>query len=394
VTCPQLKEFIMLTIDPDPTKRPEARQLLVHPFFEDVRQQIRIKGLRLPRSAANAAATAAAALAAAGMPAAEVLALEASVIGGGGGGGGSSMPPLPSLESVPEDLQQQHLAAHEGAARHSWHGTDDGGSALAAAAAVAAMMSAVELDGGQEQQQQQHLLQAQELSAVPSLLPTECSSLASASSWGSRSAPGDLHHMLSSQHSSFSRQAAAARRSLDVGGGRRSIDEMSEEDVLFDTADAQVGVTLVTGWAVCACGSAMLLLLATPRSPCSLVPACSCPPLLPVPVPVQARAAAGRCRDGGTAANGREEGEGEEDDGDDWQQAYASRHHHFLLQQQQQQQQQQAEDSSSQQQVYLSPIDEDDDEEEGVDCECRRIDQESLSFHVGFFNAKVSSAVS
>jgi hypothetical protein len=39
--------------------------------------------------------------------------------------------------------------------------------------------------------------------------------------------------------------------------------------------------------------------------------------------------------------------------------------------------------------VYLSPIHEDEDEEEGVDCECRRIDQEQLSFNVGFFNAKV-----
>lgn len=41
---------------------------------------------------------------------------------------------------------------------------------------------------------------------------------------------------------------------------------------------------------------------------------------------------------------------------------------------------------------YLSPIHEDDDEEEGVDCECRRIDQEQLSFNVGFFNAKVRLA--
>lgn len=39
--------------------------------------------------------------------------------------------------------------------------------------------------------------------------------------------------------------------------------------------------------------------------------------------------------------------------------------------------------------MYLSPIHEDEDEEEGVDCECRRIDQEQLSFNVGFFNAKV-----
>jgi hypothetical protein len=38
--------------------------------------------------------------------------------------------------------------------------------------------------------------------------------------------------------------------------------------------------------------------------------------------------------------------------------------------------------------VYLSPIHEDEDEEEGVDCECRRIDQEQLSFQVGFYNAR------
>jgi len=46
------------------------------------------------------------------------------------------------------------------------------------------------------------------------------------------------------------------------------------------------------------------------------------------------------------------------------------------------------------QEVYLSPIHEGDEgegDEEGVDCECRRIDQEQLSFNVGFFNAKVRS---
>jgi hypothetical protein len=46
-------------------------------------------------------------------------------------------------------------------------------------------------------------------------------------------------------------------------------------------------------------------------------------------------------------------------------------------------------EASEGQGLYLSPINEDEDEEEGVDCECRRIDQEQLSFNVGFFNAKV-----
>jgi hypothetical protein len=46
-------------------------------------------------------------------------------------------------------------------------------------------------------------------------------------------------------------------------------------------------------------------------------------------------------------------------------------------------------DASDGQGLYLSPINEDEEEEEGVDCECRRIDQEQLSFNVGFFNAKV-----
>eukprot|EP00879_Flechtneria_rotunda_P000813 GHRR01000937.1.p1 GENE.GHRR01000937.1~~GHRR01000937.1.p1 ORF type:complete len:934 (+),score=365.76 GHRR01000937.1:289-3090(+) len=39
-----LKALIMLAINSDPSKRPEARQLLAHPFFEDLRQQLRAKG--------------------------------------------------------------------------------------------------------------------------------------------------------------------------------------------------------------------------------------------------------------------------------------------------------------------------------------------------------------
>lgn len=78
---PQLKEFILLTINPDPSRRPEARQLLCHPFFEDLRQQIRAKGwLKGPAPALGAAAAAAdhvrqAAAAVAGAPAGSPAAL-------------------------------------------------------------------------------------------------------------------------------------------------------------------------------------------------------------------------------------------------------------------------------------------------------------------------------
>lgn len=105
-------------------------------------------------------------------------------------------------------------------------------------------------------------------------------------------------------------------------------------------------------------------------------------------------------------------GDGDEDDDDDAAAdgggTSSSRGRHASRQQQQQQQQRQqqlaalhehepspfvdeAEELQQQQQVYLSPIHEDEDEEEGVDCECRRIDQEQLSFNVGFFNAKVGN---
>lgn len=62
VVNPALRDFITLTIDPDPKRRPEARQLLVHPFFADVVAAIRAKGwAKGPGRTLGAAAAAAAA---------------------------------------------------------------------------------------------------------------------------------------------------------------------------------------------------------------------------------------------------------------------------------------------------------------------------------------------
>jgi hypothetical protein len=52
------------------------------------------------------------------------------------------------------------------------------------------------------------------------------------------------------------------------------------------------------------------------------------------------------------------------------------------------QHQQQQHQAQQQQQRYLDPIREDGDDDD-VDCVCRQIDQQQLSFNVGFFNTKV-----
>jgi hypothetical protein len=260
VSFPALKDFILLTIQPDPAKRPEARQLLVHPFFEDVRQQIRSKGcLRMPPAAANAAAAAAVALAAAGMPAGEALALDAAVVVGAGAAAGC-LPAARTPQSVPTGLGQ--LVLDEAAAE-----ADMGRSADDAI--VSRSINATAAPGyPTEQQQQQHhgmtwgpshsnqmataaavmaamaaaappqQLLAADSSTYSSALSTpmhsigpeaSTSSLASTSSWGSLQQQYQQQYQQAVQ---ARRRSSERRRSQE--GLRRSTDEMSEEDVLFD----------------------------------------------------------------------------------------------------------------------------------------------------------------
>jgi WNK lysine deficient protein kinase len=245
VTFPALKEFILLTIQPNPSKRPEARQLLVHPFFEDVRQQIRSKGcLRMPPAAANAAAAAAVALAAAGMPAGEALVLDAAVVVGAGAAAGC-LPAARTPQSVPSGLEQlaKDAAAAE-AAIGVYSGDGDSGAAgsheqqnaltwspsqshqVAAAAAVMAAMAAA----GQQQQRQSPLLDNANSSGFASVLSTPMHSIGPESSLASNSSWGSFQQQLQAAGRAR-RRSSEARRSME---GRKSTDEMSEEDVLFD----------------------------------------------------------------------------------------------------------------------------------------------------------------
>lgn len=257
VTFPALKEFILLTIQSDPARRPEARQLLVHPFFEDVRQQIRSKGcLRMPPAAANAAAAAAVALAAAGMPAGEALVLDAAVVVGAGAAAGC-LPAAPTPLSVPSGLEQ--LAKDEAAAEAAASAPDKAAAAqneqLNAAtwspshshqvAAAAAVMAAMAAAG----QQQQPPMGAAGSSNISSALTTPMHSIgpeASTSSLASNSSWGSLQQQLQAAGRAR-RRSAEMRRSME---GRRSTDEMSEEDVLFDAQVRQTGWMLHFGWCV------------------------------------------------------------------------------------------------------------------------------------------------
>lgn len=255
VTFPALKDFILLTIQPEPAKRPEARQLLVHPFFEDVRQQIRSKGcLRMPPAAANAAAAAAVALAAAGMPAGEALALDAAVVVGAGAAAGC-LPLASTPQSVPTGLEQ--LVKDEAAAEAAARLPSSAGAAgqvhanmqqnsltwgpmqhnqVATAAAVMAAMAAA----GHGQQQQQLLpAGAASGSVFSSALSTPMHSMgveASTSSLASNSSWDSLQQQLQQPGRGRRRPPDGRRSSAE---GRRSTDEMSEEDVLFDAS--QVG---------------------------------------------------------------------------------------------------------------------------------------------------------
>jgi hypothetical protein len=244
VTFPALKEFILLTIQPDPNKRPEARQLLVHPFFEDVRQQIRSKGcLRMPPAAANAAAAAAVALAAAGMPAGEALVLDAAVVVGAGAAAGC-LPSARTPQSVPSGLEQ--LAKDEAAAEaatgvYSGNGAAGGSHEQQNAltwspshshqvAAAAAVMAAMAAAGQQQQQQQSPLLENANSRGFASVLSTPMHSLGLESSLASNSSWGSLQQQLQAAGRAR-RRSSEARRSMEA---RKSTDEMSEEDVLFD----------------------------------------------------------------------------------------------------------------------------------------------------------------
>jgi hypothetical protein len=122
-----LRELIVLTINPDPRQRPEARQLLVHPFFADVVQAIRAKGwAKGPAPALGAAAAAAAAasgprgVAAAAAQAAAVAAVSDEVV-----------------------LIPAGVAAAAGGAHRVPLSAPDGGLAAIAAAAEAAAAAAV-----------------------------------------------------------------------------------------------------------------------------------------------------------------------------------------------------------------------------------------------------------
>lgn len=261
VTFPALKEFILLTIQPDPAKRPEARQLLVHPFFEDVRQQIRSKGgLRMPPAAANAAAAAAVALAAAGMPAGEALVLDAAVVVGAGAAAGC-LPAAHTPQSMPSGLEQ--LVRDEAAAEEAANASDGAARAtqyeqhnaltwgptqsnqVAAAAAVMAAMAAAGLPplppaaGGGGGSSTYSSALSTPMHSIG--MEHSTSSLASTSSWSSL----QQQALQAAAVGRARRRSAEMRRSLE---GRRSTDEMSEEDVLFD---AQVGWAGL-GWAAAA----------------------------------------------------------------------------------------------------------------------------------------------
>jgi len=265
VSSPELKEFILLTIQPDPSRRPEARQLLVHPFFEDVRQQIRNKGcLRMPPAAANAAAAAAVALAAAGMPPGAALVLDAAVVMGAGAAAGclpashipQSMPT--GLDRLAKEEAAAEAAADAAPAGHQAHEQQNAltwgpthSSSMAAAAAVMAAMAAAAGQPPQHQplQQQQssggHSAYSSVLSTPMHSVEVSGSSTASISSWGSR----EQQQLQQQQQYSGGKGGGGGggRRGSFEGGrrgsldGRASTDDLSEEDVLFDAAaDTQV----------------------------------------------------------------------------------------------------------------------------------------------------------
>jgi hypothetical protein len=270
VTFPALKEFILLTIQPDPAKRPEARQLLVHPFFEDVRQQIRSKGgLRMPPAAASAAAAAAVALAAAGMPAGEALVLDAAVVVGAGAAAGC-LPAAHTPQSMPSGLEQlvrDEAAAEEaanapngaaGAAQYEQQNALTWGPAqsnqAAAAAAVMAAMAAAGLPplppaaGGAGSSSSYSSALSTPMHSIG--LEHSTSSLASTSSWSSL----QQQALQAAAAGRARRRSAEMRRSLE---GRRSTDEMSEEDVLFDAQVGWVGVGCVAAARMRACAAAV-----------------------------------------------------------------------------------------------------------------------------------------
>jgi hypothetical protein len=140
-----VRGLIELTINPEPRQRPEARQLLVHPFFADVVQAIRAKGWAKgpapalgaaaaaaaaasgPRGAAQAAAQAAAAAAATGVPANnEVLLAPAGLVAGG-----AHRVPL----SEPDGGLAAIAAAAEAAAAAAAAGGDAGSGSMSPAVA-------------------------------------------------------------------------------------------------------------------------------------------------------------------------------------------------------------------------------------------------------------------
>lgn len=317
-----LKEFILLTINSDPHKRPEARQLLVHPFFEDLRQQIKMKGwlkgpapalaaaaaaadpvrhaavaavsssssspsgapgaVRVPMSAPDGLAAIAAAVqaadAAAGAKVSNLLPPAAAVAGGSE----STLLPQQQRQDFLQQLQidSQQLAAAVDQMAPDLQGPDRESGGAAAVKQSYGSETPGRADTQQQQDQVQQplhntasganhlqLQQSQQQQSpsgrgTPSLraaarsqsspvLQTGLASPFAGASWASCSSMEGLSGaQQSSRGSGSSRDAngigspvGASRHHIahSLKGRRHSLDELSEDDVVFD-ADSQVGL--------------------------------------------------------------------------------------------------------------------------------------------------------